>query len=448
MQGNATIDIQSFIDAQPVGAPQVRLLLTCAAVLFADGFDTQAIGYVAPAIARDWALPRGALGPVFSASLFGLMLGALIFGPLADRIGRKRIIVASTAVFGAGHAGHLAGIRHDGAAGDPLPDGLGLGGAMPNAVALTAEYSPHRRRATMVMTMFCGFSVGAGAGRAARSSADPGVRLAVRVPGGRVAPLLLVPVLAWALPESVRLLALHRRTGSGQSDLRIAGMLTRLFPAERFPPGARFVAHEATLAGLPVLHLFRGTPRTHDAAALGGVLHEPPRPVFPVQLAADGDERPGRHRLPGGGHRRDAAGGGRGSGTVTLGRLIDRFSFRALALIYLLAAAAIAGIGYSTHAPLLAGAAIFRRRLLHRGRPDRVQRAFRDVLPDQHTRDRRGLVAGHRACRVDHRAIGGRARCSRSIGRRNPCSSHAALPALIAALAALALAARQRGGAA
>src|SRR5579872_6420241 len=96
------IDVAGFIDSQPVGRFQIRLLLACAAVLFIDGFDTQAIGYVAPAIAQDWKLARGALGPVFGAGLFGLMIGALVFGPIADRIGRRRIIIACTTAFGIG----------------------------------------------------------------------------------------------------------------------------------------------------------------------------------------------------------------------------------------------------------------------------------------------------------------------------------------------------------
>src|ERR1700752_124654 len=126
------IDIVDFIDRHSVGGFQVGVLLTCAAVLFRDGFDTQAIGYVAPALAKEWGLGKGALGPVFSAGLFGLMIGALLLGPLADRIGRKKIIIFSTVAFGIGTlvaafvnaVNTLIAVR--------LLTGLGLGGAMPN----------------------------------------------------------------------------------------------------------------------------------------------------------------------------------------------------------------------------------------------------------------------------------------------------------------------------
>ena len=223
------VDVAGFIDGQPVGGFQIKLLLTCAAVLFLDGFDTQAIGYVAPALAREWGLSKAALGPVFSAGLFGLMIGALVFGPLADRIGRKKIIIFSTLAFGIGtlatafigDVSTLLAIR--------FLTGLGLGGAMPNAVAMTSEFSPHRRRATMVMIMFCGFSIGAALGGLLAAVLIPqfGWR-SVFVVGG-VAPLLLVPILALRLPESVRFLALTGRTPG-----RVAELLGQIDPKSGF----------------------------------------------------------------------------------------------------------------------------------------------------------------------------------------------------------------------
>ncbi len=348
-----TIDIQHLIDDQPVGRAQIRLLLICAAVLFTDGFDTQAIGYVAPALARDWGLQRGALGPVFSASLFGLMLGALIFGPLADRIGRKRIIVASTVMFGIGTLATLLATGTTGLLVIRFVTGLGLGGAMPNAVAMTAEYSPHRARATMVMTMFCGFSVGAAVGGLIAAALIPALGWRSVFLVGGIAPLLLAPVLAVKLPESVRFLAL-----SGRDDTGIAAILGRFFPGERFPPGARFVAHETVLQGLPVANLFRER-RALSTGLLWVVFFMSLLDLYflsnwlPTVLndlgASDAQAALVGSMLQVGGV----------GGVITLGRLIDRFSFWALALTYLLASVAVFSIGHSSHSIPLAAVAIF-----------------------------------------------------------------------------------------
>jgi MFS transporter, AAHS family, 4-hydroxybenzoate transporter len=351
--GSSLIDVAGVIDRQPVGRYQIGLLLTCAAVLFIDGFDTQAIGYVAPELARVWHLPRAALGPVFSAGLFGLMIGALCFGPLADRIGRKRIIVLSTAGFG---LGTLATAFVGDATGLILLrflTGLGLGGAMPNAVALTSEFSPHRHRATMVMTMFCGFSVGAALGGLIAAALIPSFGWRSVFVAGGAAPLLLAPYLAYRLPESVRFLAL-----SGRFNTRVAELLAAIAPSLRFAPGTRFGVHEPKLAGVPVAHLF-SEGRVTATLLLWVVFF-----MSLLDLYFLSNWLPTVLNDLGASISLAAVIGamlqvGGVAGTLTLGLLIDRFSFLALSLTYVLAAAAVAAIGFSSHSTALATLAIF-----------------------------------------------------------------------------------------
>ncbi len=92
MSGKQTVDISQIIDEQPLSRFQIKVIVLCAAALFMDGFDVTAMGYVAPGLSKLWSLKPGALGPVFGAGLFGLMVGALVFSPLADRFGRKMVI--------------------------------------------------------------------------------------------------------------------------------------------------------------------------------------------------------------------------------------------------------------------------------------------------------------------------------------------------------------------
>ena len=353
MSSAAPIDVTAFVDEQPVGRLHIRLLVLCAAVLFMDGFDTQAMGYVAPALTRDWQLTRGALGPALSAGLFGLMIGALVLGPVADRIGRKRIIVWSAVAFGLGTlATTLASDLH-GLSVIRFLTGLGLGGAMPNTVALMAEFSPRRRRATLVMIMFCGFSVGAAVGGLVAAALIPafGWR-SVFVVGG-VAPLLFVPVLARALPESIRFLA----AAGGREDARIAELLGRLAPTVHVPPNTRFVVNEPGHARMPVAELFAagGTATTlllwvvFFMSLLDLYLLSNWLPTLLNELGASISVSAAIGALL-------QVGGF--VGAITLGKVIDRFSFRALAVTYLLASVAIVAIGFSGHSIPLAAVAI------------------------------------------------------------------------------------------
>ena len=206
-----TVDVAQVIDGRKVGALQLRTFALCLLVLFADGFDVQGITYVAPAISADWGLARGMLRNVFSAGLFGVMLGAILIAPLADRIGRRRILIGSCVGFGvctlatvlAGSLDTLLPLR--------FVTGLGLGAAIPNAIALASEYAPKKWRATIVMFVASGISLGAiAAGIAVNRLVQPYGWRVIFVIGGLL-PLVFAAALAALLPESLRFLATLQR---------------------------------------------------------------------------------------------------------------------------------------------------------------------------------------------------------------------------------------------
>jgi AAHS family 4-hydroxybenzoate transporter-like MFS transporter len=221
-----------------------------------DGFDTQAIAYVAPRITESWGLTPAAFGPIFSAGLIGLALGAFILSPLADRFGRKLILLISTAIFGV-----FALLTATAASMDQLLllrllTGLGLGGAMPNIIALTSEYSPSRLRATLVTIMFCGFPLGSTiGGLIAAPLMEAHDWQGVFVLGG-VLPILLLPVLIVVMPESVRFLVAR-----GAPQAKIAPIVRRLgldVSAEDFILEIKRQQATVTHKGASVLQLFAG----------------------------------------------------------------------------------------------------------------------------------------------------------------------------------------------
>jgi AAHS family 4-hydroxybenzoate transporter-like MFS transporter len=200
-----------LLDAWPLSRLQWRVIVLCALVVLIDGLDTQVIGYLGPALSAEWQIPREQLGPVFSASLVGLMAGLLLVGALADRYGRRFCLLFSVSLFAvftlltafAQGTGDLMLWR--------FFAGIGLGGAMPNALALTGEYCPRRLRATLTILMFCGFSLGSilGGVLAAALLDSLGWRAVFLV--GAALPLLLLPLLLWALPESLQFLLVRRQ---------------------------------------------------------------------------------------------------------------------------------------------------------------------------------------------------------------------------------------------
>lgn len=244
------MNVRDIIDGARVSRFQIMIGLLCFLIVALDGFDVAIIGFIAPHVRSDWNLSVIALGPLFSAGLLGLMMGAFLSGPLADRIGRRGVLILSVAWFGAACLASAAAPDIVWLVALRFLTGFGLGGAMPNAITLTSEFSPARRRGTLLTLMFCGFSLGSALGGVVTAYlvAEFGWR-GVLVIGGLL-PLMLVPVLWFMLPESVRFLAL----GKG-NDVRIAAILKRVAP-DRAAAGQRYFASDERAGASPVERLF------------------------------------------------------------------------------------------------------------------------------------------------------------------------------------------------
>jgi MFS transporter, AAHS family, 4-hydroxybenzoate transporter len=226
MSEGRSVNVQTFLNEHPFSGFQWLIFALCFFIVLLDGFDTAAIGYIAPSLITEWGVSRPDLAPVLSAALFGLAAGALCSGPLADRLGRKAVLVCAVLIFGAaclssafsGSLNHLVVWR--------FITGLGLGAAMPNAVTLMSEYCPDARRATLVNTMFCGFPLGAAFGGFLAAWMIPqfGWRSVLML--GGIVPLVLAALMFLLLPESVRYMV-----AKGAPAERIRGVLRRISAA-------------------------------------------------------------------------------------------------------------------------------------------------------------------------------------------------------------------------
>ena len=251
------LDLDEIIDSSRVAGLQIMVMALCAAVAMLDGFDTQAIAFVAPAIAASWHVDPAAFGPVFGAGLFGGLIGALALGRAGDRFGRKPVLLLAVLVFaigslatpGARSVAQLIAIR--------FITGLGLGGALPCFISMTSEYAPKRLRTTLVSLMFCGFPLGAVIGGIVSARLIPAFGWESVFIGGGILPLALLPLLMLYLPESIRYLALRN------DQVKISELLTRMQLRSNWSGQVGYHGKHATV---PVSHLFK------DGRGLGTAL--------------------------------------------------------------------------------------------------------------------------------------------------------------------------------
>jgi AAHS family 4-hydroxybenzoate transporter-like MFS transporter len=251
MQSNV-VQVESVIESGRMSSFQVGLLLLCGLCLIIDGFDVQAMGYVAPAIIQEWGVNKVALGPVFGAGLLGMLLGSLLLTPVADRCGRRPVLILSTFFFAACMLATTKAQSIESLLVLRFITGLGLGSIMPNAMALVGEFSPKRSRVTRMMLVSCGFTTGAAIGGFVSAALIPlhGWR-SVFIVGGVVPALLALAMLFW-LPESIQFMVLKKRPLE-----QIARWLRRIDASVPFDSDSRIVVAEAQGGGTPVAELFR-----------------------------------------------------------------------------------------------------------------------------------------------------------------------------------------------
>ncbi len=222
------MNIQNFLNAHPFSKLQYRVFFFTFLITFFDGYDTAVIGYIAPSLLQEWGMEKSALAPVLSAALLGLAIGAMTFGPIADRFGRKRVLILSVMIFSLGttisafaeNLWQLEILR--------FITGLGLGAAMPNAVTLMSEYSPKQKRSIIVNTMFCGFPLGAALGGFIAAFLIPHFGWRSTLLFGGIIPLILAFLMIVYLPESVRFLV---RSGRENAQQKMLVILRKIHPS-------------------------------------------------------------------------------------------------------------------------------------------------------------------------------------------------------------------------
>jgi AAHS family 4-hydroxybenzoate transporter-like MFS transporter len=244
------LDVQSFINAQPLSRYQWRVVILCFLIVFLDGLDTAAMGFIAPALSQDWGIARASLGPVMSAALIGMVFGALGSGPLADRFGRKVVLVFSLVSAYSTGVDQLLVLR--------FLTGLGLGAGMPNATTLLSEYTPERFKSLLVTSMFCGFNLGMAGGGFISAKLIPAYGWHSLLLLGGVLPIILAVVLWVWLPESARYLVVRNRGVE-----RVRKVLLPIQPAVVAQAGSFSVPEQTTVKARNVLAvIFSGTYKT------------------------------------------------------------------------------------------------------------------------------------------------------------------------------------------
>lgn len=250
----AALSIPTLIDKERMGAFQWRVLILCFLIALFDGFDTQAMAFTGPAILAAFQLEANELAPILTAGIVGMTVGAMLLGLIGDRLGRRPTAMIGVAIFGAAtlvtagatETWQILVLR--------FIAGLGMGGCTPIVLALAAEYSPSRLRGTVITGVLLGLPAGAMLGGLLAARMLPVIGWEGIFVVGGVAPLALLVVLAFILPESLQFKAVRGDAGGQQYVARILAKIT----GQAQPAGTVFTVPEEAKVRGSVKALFTG----------------------------------------------------------------------------------------------------------------------------------------------------------------------------------------------
>ena len=235
--GSGATDVGAVLDAARFRGLPLLVMIFTAIIMVLDGFDIQIIGFAAPAIALEFGITRSDLAPALAASLIGMAIGAFTLGPVGDRIGRRNALLLSVAIFGACTLATAFTSSVTALTAWRFVTGLGLGGALPNATALMAEFAPPRVRSQAIAASIVGVPVGGMIGAAIGAEVIPAFGWRAMFVLGGALPLVALVLVYFVLPESPRFLVARRPERKEQ----LASILNRVIGTRRFTAGDQFV---------------------------------------------------------------------------------------------------------------------------------------------------------------------------------------------------------------
>jgi MFS transporter, AAHS family, 4-hydroxybenzoate transporter len=335
------IQIERLVDEQQFGRFGLHLLVLSFLAMFADGYDITAMAFAAPQLARLWHIPAADFGPVLSASLVGILFGAPALGWIGDHRGRRTAILIGLTCFGLSTLAVVWTTNLTQVMVLRFVSGLGIGGLMPNTIALNSELAPRRYRATLIVLMFTGITLGSGTPGPVAAWLLPRYGWQVLFWIGGIVPLVVAALLYLRLPESVKYLARH----PGRAD-ELRRMARAMRPGMTIAEDARFVLAEVSEPGPSGIgRLLRGgfaliTPLLWLCFVSALITNYFLNSWLPLIFERSGMP-PEQAALASTLYHVGATVGG-----VLVSVLLDRFGFLAVAALFAVAVFAVAGIGW------------------------------------------------------------------------------------------------------